>query len=118
MRVKRSVPSRARRRKMLKMAKGYRGPRRKLFKNAKETVERALQHAYIGRKRRKRDFRSLWIIRINAACRENGISYSRFIHALKTANIGLDRKSLAYIALTDGDAFTKIAAEAGVKAGA
>jgi large subunit ribosomal protein L20 len=115
MRVKRSVPSRARRKKMLNMAKGYRGPRHRLYKNAKETVERALQYAFVGRKRKKRDYRSLWIIRINAACRGVGVSYSKFINLLKKADIEIDRKALAYIALTDADAFKKIATEAGVK---
>lgn len=115
MRVKRSVPSRARRKKFISMAKGYRGPRHRLYKNARETVEHALQYAYVGRKRNKRDFRSLWIIRINAASRQVGVSYSKFIAALKKAGIALDRKSLAYLALKDGDAFSKVAAEAGLR---
>lgn len=115
MRVKRSVPSRARRKKWLNLAKGYRGPRHRLFKNARETVEHALKYAYIGRKLKKRDFRSLWIIRINAASRELGVSYSKFIAGLKKANIGLDRKVLAHLALKDGDAFNKVAAEAGFR---
>ena len=115
MRVKRSVPSRARRKKWISMAKGYRGPRHRLYRNAKETVEHALQYAYVGRKRKKRDFRALWIIRINAASRSVGVSYSRFIAALKKANVTLDRKVLAYLALKDGDAFNQIAAEAGLR---
>ena len=115
MRVKRSVPSRARRKKWISMAKGYRGPRHRLYRNAKETVEHALQYAYHGRKRKKRDFRSLWIIRINAASRALGVSYSKFIHGLQKANIQLDRKVLAYIALKDGDAFAKITSEAGLR---
>ena len=115
MRVKRSVPSRARRKKWLTLAKGYRGSRRRLLKTAKETVERALVFAYIGRKQRKRDFRSLWIMRINAASRHHGVSYSKLMHGLKNANIEIDRKALAYIALTDGDAFAKIVEAAGVR---
>lgn len=115
MRVKRSVPSRARRKKWINMAKGYRGPRHRLFRNAKETVEHALQYAYHGRKRKKRDFRSLWIIRINAASRAIGVSYSKFISALNKAGIRLDRKVLAHIALKDGDTFNKVAAEAGLR---
>ncbi len=115
MRVKRSVPSRARRKKWLSLAKGYRGPRRKLIKNVKETVERALVFAYAGRKQRKRDFRSLWIIRINAAARAAGVPYGKLMHGLKEANIELDRKALAYIALTDGDAFAKIVEASGVR---
>jgi large subunit ribosomal protein L20 len=115
MRVKRSVPSRARRKKWINMAKGYRGPRRRLFKNAKETVEHALQYAYHGRKRKKRDYRSLWIIRINAAARNLGLSYSKLINALKTANITLDRKVLAYLALKDGDVFAQIVAATGAR---
>jgi large subunit ribosomal protein L20 len=115
MRVKRSVPSRARRKKWLNLAKGYRGPRHRLYKNARETVEHALKYAYIGRKLKKRDFRSLWIIRINAASRELGVSYSKLIAGLKKANIGLDRKVLAHLALKDGDAFAQVAAEAGFR---
>jgi large subunit ribosomal protein L20 len=115
MRVKRSVPSRARRKKWINRAKGFRGPRRRLYKLAKETVERALEYAYHGRKRKKRDYRSLWIIRINAAARGQGVSYSKFIDALKKANIALDRRVLAYIALKDGDAFGQIAAAAGIR---
>ena len=114
MRVKRSVPSRARRKKWIQMAKGYRGPRHRLFRNAKETVEHALTYAYHGRKRKKRDYRSLWIIRINAASRLAGVSYSKLIEALKKANIGLDRKVLAHLAMKDGDAFKAVAAEAGL----
>ena len=115
MRVKKSVPSRARRKKWIQMAKGYRGPRHRLFRNAKETVEHALQYAYHGRKRKKRDYRSLWIIRINAASRALGVSYSKLTNALKLANIALDRKVLAYLALNDGDAFAQIVAATGVR---
>lgn len=97
------------------MAKGYRGPRHRLYRNSKETVERALVYAYHGRKRKKRDYRSLWIIRINAAARTVGVSYSKLINALKKANITLDRKVLAYLALKDGDAFGKVAAAAGLR---
>lgn len=115
MRVKKSVPSRARRKKWIARAKGYRGPRHRLYRNAKETVEHALQYAYHGRKRKKRDFRSLWIIRINAAARASGLTYSKLIAALKKANIALDRKVLAYLALTDGDAFAQIVKESNAK---
>jgi len=103
------VKSRQRRKKILKMAKGYRGGRGKLLRSAKETVNRALQYAYRDRKVRKRSFRSLWIMRINAAARQYGLSYSRFMGGLKKADIDLDRKVLADMAMNDPRAFEKLA---------
>lgn len=100
--------SRDRRRKMVKMAKGYRGNKSKLFRYAKEAVDHALQHAYKDRRIKKRTWRSLWIVRINAACREAGISYSRFQEGLKQTGIELDRKALADIAVRDEIAFKAI----------
>jgi large subunit ribosomal protein L20 len=107
-RAKNMVASRARRKKILKLAKGYRLSKSKLYKTAKESVERALAYAYRDRKQKKRNFRKLWITRINAACRQNDISYSRFIGGLKTKNIDLNRKVLADIAFSDPAAFAKI----------
>ncbi len=103
-----SPASRARRKKVLKAAKGYVGGRSRTFKQAKETVERALCYAYRDRKVRKRDFRSLWITRINAASRQNGLPYNRFMEGLKKADISLDRKVLADIAVTDPRGFSQI----------
>ncbi|SRR5690606_32069420 len=107
-RTRNSPASRARRKKMVKMAKGYRGNKSKLFRYAKEAVDHALQHAYRDRRLKKRTWRSLWIVRINAACRENGISYSRFQQGLKETGIALDRKALADLAVRDAVAFTAI----------
>ena len=107
-RSKNSVPSHRRKRKILKAAKGYRGGRSKLYKTAKEAVERALLYAYRDRRKRKSDFRKLWITRINAAVRPYGISYSTFIDKLKKNNVELDRKMLAHIAVTDPQTFQKI----------
>ncbi len=98
-RVKRGVRAHARHKKVLKMAKGYRGGRRRLYRSAREGVDRALCFAYRDRKVRKRDFRNLWIVRINAAVRPYGLSYSRFINCLSKANIKLDRKILADLAV-------------------
>lgn len=106
MRIK--SPRRQRHKKILEAAKGFRDARRKRYKVAKEAVLHAGQYAYIGRKLRKRDLRSLWIIRLNAAAREQGLSYSRFISGLKKANIELDRKILADIAVQDPETFSKI----------
>ena len=111
-RVKRGVTARARHKKIIKLAKGYYGARRKVFRVAKQAVTKAAQYAYIGRKQRKRQFRSLWIVRINAAARINGLSYSRFINGLLKANITLDRKSLADLAIHDPAAFSQIAEQA------
>lgn len=108
-RVNKGVPSRARRKKYLKMAKGYVGGRRRLYRTARETVERALAFAYRDRKVRKREFRSLWIVRINAALRPLGMSYSKFIGGLKKAQIALDRKVLADLAIHDPMSFTRVA---------
>jgi large subunit ribosomal protein L20 len=108
-RVKKAVKSRERRKKVLKMASGYRGGRGRLLRTAKETVDRALKFAYRDRRVRKRTFRSLWIMRINAAVREHGLSYSRFMDGLKKADIALDRKSLAELAVNNADAFARLA---------
>nr|WP_320050763.1 50S ribosomal protein L20 [uncultured Desulfuromonas sp.] len=111
-RVKRGFKARRRRNKVLKLAKGYRGARSKLFRSAAEAVDRALNYAYRDRRVKKRDFRGLWIARINAAARQNGLNYSRLIHGLKQAEIGLDRKVLAEIAVTDPAAFTAVVEKA------
>ena len=108
MRIKRSVNALKKRRKVLKLAKGYWGSRSRLYRVAKSAVAKAHKYAYIGRRLKKRDMRSLWITRINAACRLNGISYSKFMHGLKANNIDLNRKVLADIAVTDASAFTKL----------
>ncbi len=108
-RVKKSVASRARRKKYLGMAKGFRAGRRRLYRSAREAVERALNFAYRDRKVRKREFRGLWIIRINAALRPLGMSYSKFIGGLKKAQINLDRKVLADLAIFDSQGFARIA---------
>lgn len=109
-RVSRGFKARRRRKKVLKLAKGYRGARSKLFRTAVEAVDRALAYAYVGRKLRKRDFRRLWITRINAASRINGLSYSRFICGLKKNTIDIDRKILADLAVSDPKGFSAIAA--------
>ncbi len=111
-RPKRSVASRARRKKMLKQAKGYYGARSRSFKTAKQAVIRAGQYAYRDRRQRKRQFRSLWIMRINAAARQHGLSYSRFIAGLKLAEIDMDRRVLADLALQEPDAFGALAEKA------
>ncbi len=108
MRVKTGTVRRRRHKKLLKLARGFYSGRRKHFRKAKEQLERSLVYAYRDRKRKKRDFRRLWITRINAACRLNGISYSKFINALNKANIKLDRKILADLAVNDADAFAKV----------
>ena len=108
-RVKRGMRARRRRKKVLKQAKGYQGGRGTLYRTAKEAVERALNYAYRDRRVKKRDFRSLWISRINAATRLNDLTYSQFINGLKKANVDIDRKMLADLALSDPQAFSKIA---------
>jgi large subunit ribosomal protein L20 len=108
MRVKTGIVRRRRHKKILKMAKGFYSGRRKHFRKAKEQIERSLVYAFRDRKQKKRDFRKLWIVRINAGCRLNGISYSRFINGLKKANIELDRKILADLAMNNPETFTKI----------
>ena len=110
MRVKRGFKARRRRNKLLKLAKGFRGGRSKLFRTAADSVDKALQYAYRDRKQRKRQFRRLWIARINAAARMNDLSYSRFIKGLKAADINLDRKVLADLAISDPAGFAQIAA--------
>ena len=111
-RVKRGVESRRKHKKVLKLAKGYRGARSRTFKVAKQAVTRAGQYAYRDRRVKKRTFRSLWIVRINAAARENGLTYSKLIAGLKKANIDLDRKVLASLAVNDKEAFSLIAEQA------
>ena len=108
-RVKRGVQARRRHKKVLKAAKGYYGARSRVFRVAKQAVTKAGQYAYRDRKQRKRQFRALWITRINAAARMNGLSYSRMINGLKKANVEIDRKVLADIAVFDKDGFAKIA---------
>lgn len=103
-----SVPRHRRHRKLIKMAKGFRGARRRTYVNAKDSVDKSLQYAYRDRKTKKRDFRRLWITRINAAVREHGVTYSKFIKALKDANILLDRKVLAELAVNDPSGFAQI----------
>jgi large subunit ribosomal protein L20 len=117
-RAKGGPKTRRRHKKTLKMAKGYVGGRRKTYRQARETVERGLTYAYRDRKVKKRDFRSLWIIRINAAAREHGLSYSRFITGLKAAGVAVDRKILAALALDDPKAFAELAGLARTHAGA
>lgn len=107
-RVKRGFKARHRRNKILKMAKGYRGARSRLFKTATEAVDRSLKYAYRDRRVRKREMRGLWIVRISAAAKQNGISYSRFIGGLKKAGIGLDRRVLSEMAIHDPDRFTEL----------
>jgi len=111
-RVKRSTKRNDRRKKILKRASGYFLTKSKLYQAAQEAVERGLKFAYIGRKQKKRQFRSLWIVRINAACKLNGMSYSTFINGLKKAGIGLDRKILSDIAANDADGFAALAVSA------
>nr|WDB00671.1 ribosomal protein L20 [Cavernulicola chilensis] len=107
-RVKRGNVARKKRKKILKLAKGFRGSHSKLFSVANQQVMKSLKYAYIGRKRRKRDFRKLWTIRISAAARQNSMKYSDLIHYLKLSNIKLNRKMLALIANLDPDNFVKI----------
>jgi len=111
-RVKRGFKARHRRNKILKLAKGYRGARSKLFRSATEAVDRALNYAFRDRRVKKRDFRSLWITRINAASRINGLSYSKLIHGLKLAKVEIDRKVMADLTVSDPKGFTAIAAMA------
>ncbi|MBI1895675.1 MAG: 50S ribosomal protein L20 [Acidobacteria bacterium] len=111
-RVKRGTKRRASRRKVLERASGFFLTKSKLHRSAQEAVEKALRYAYVGRKRKKRDFRQLWVIRINAACRESGISYSRFMNGLKNAGITLNRKMLAEIAVEDASAFRALVEKA------
>ena len=112
MRIKRGVNAVKKRRKILKLAKGYWGGRSKRYRVAREAVMKAQNYSYVGRKAKKRDFRALWIARINAACRLNGLSYSRFMFGLKSAGIELNRKVLAEIAVSDAAGFTALAEKA------
>ena len=111
-RAKRGNKRLERRKKILKLAKGYRGTKSKLYRSAKESVERGLNFAYTGRKLKKRDFRSLWIVRIGAAARLNGINYSQLMHGLKLAGLEFDRKVLADLAVNQPDAFKEVAVQA------
>jgi large subunit ribosomal protein L20 len=111
-RAKRGFKARRRRNRILKHASGYHSARSRLFAYAKEVVMKAWVYAYAHRRRKKRDFRRLWITRINAAARTNGTSYSRLMHSLKAANIGLDRKILSELAIVDAAAFSKVIASA------
>jgi len=111
-RAKRGNKRLEKRKKILALAKGYRGTKSKLYRSAKESVERGLNFAYTGRKLKKRDFRKLWIVRINAACRLNDIKYSQFIHGLNLAGIELDRKVLADMAVKQPEAFATVAGQA------
>ena len=111
-RVKRGTVRRAKRKKLLKLAKGYYANKSKLYRAAKESVDTALKYAFVGRRRKKRDFRRLWVVRINAAARENGLTYGQFISGLKNAGITLDRKMLADMAITQSTAFAKVASQA------
>jgi large subunit ribosomal protein L20 len=109
MRIKRGFKARKRRKKILKLAKGFRGGRSKLFRTAADALDKSLMYAYRDRRQRKRDFRRLWITRINAAARIHKLSYSRLMHGLKLANVDLDRKVLADLAVSDPAGFTRIA---------
>ncbi len=112
MRIKRAVNGVKKRRKILKQAKGYFGSKSRLYRVARQAVMKSLNYAYVGRKLKKRDFRQLWIARINAAARLNGLSYSRLMHGLKVAGIDLNRKVLADIAVNDAQAFAVLCEEA------
>ena len=107
-RVKGALSTRKRHKKILKLAKGYRGAKSKLYRVANQAVMKSLSYAYVGRKLKKRDFRSLWITRISAACKMNDINYSRFMNGLKKANIEINRKMLSEIAISDPVAFTQL----------
>ncbi|MCL2077406.1 MAG: 50S ribosomal protein L20 [Oscillospiraceae bacterium] len=115
-RVKGGYVTRQRRKRTLKLAKGYWGGKSRLFKTAKEAVYKSGQYAYISRKLKKRDFRRLWITRISAACKINGMNYSTFINGLKKANITLNRKMLSEIAINDADGFTALCEKAKAQA--
>ena len=112
MRIKRAVNAVKKRRKIMKLAKGYWGNKSKSYRIAREAVMKSLNYAFIGRRRRKRDFRRLWIARINAAARINGISYSKLMHGLKVAGINLNRKVLADLAVNDAQAFAALVEKA------
>lgn len=111
-RVKRGTVRRAKRKKLLALAKGYYANKSKLYRAAKESVDTALKYAFVGRRRKKRDFRRLWVVRINAAARQHGLTYGQFISGLKSAGVSLDRKSLAELAVSSPAAFARLAKEA------
>ena len=117
-RIKGAVTTRKRRKKILKLAKGYWGAKSKLFKMANQAVMKSLTYAYIGRKQKKRDYRRLWIMRINAACKANGMNYSRFMHGLKLSGINLNRKMLSEMAIHEPEAFTQLCGTAKAAIGA
>lgn len=114
-RIKGALHTRKRRKKILKLAKGYRGAKSKQFRTAKQAVMKSGVYSYIGRKLKKRDFRKLWIARINAATRTNGLSYSQFMHGLKLANININRKMLAEMAVNDAEGFATLVETAKAK---
>ena len=111
-RVKGAMATRKRHKRVLKLAKGYRGAKSKLFRTAKEAVMKSLSYAYVGRKQKKRDFRRLWIARISAACKLNGTTYSKFMNGLKKAEINMNRKMLSEIAIADPKAFAELVEKA------
>ncbi len=111
-RVKRGTVRRAKRKKLLGQAKGYYARKGKLYRSAKEAVDTALKYAFVGRRNKKRDFRRLWIVRINAAAREHGLTYAQLLHGLKAAGVAVDRKNLADLAVTEPAAFAALAAKA------
>ena len=111
-RVKRGTVRRAKRKKLLKRAKGFYATKSKLYQAAQEAVDKALNYAYSGRRRKKRDFRRLWVVRINAAARLNGLTYGQLMSGLKTAGVELDRRSLADLAVNHPEAFARVAAQA------
>ena len=114
-RIKGGMNAKKKHKRVLKLAKGYRGARSKQYRVAKQSVMRALEESYTGRKQKKRQFRQLWIARINAAARMNGLSYSKFMYGLKLANIDLNRKVLAEMAVNDAEGFAKLAEVAKTK---
>ena len=111
-RVKRGTVRRAKRKKLLGLAKGYYQTKSKLYRSAKESVDTALKYAFVGRRNKKRDFRRLWVVRINAAARLHGLTYAQFIHGLHTAQIALDRKVLADLAVKSPESFASVVAKA------
>ena len=111
-RVKRGTVRRAKRKKLLKRAKGFYATKSKLYQAAQEAVDKALNYAYSGRRRKKRDYRRIWVVRINAAARTHGLSYGQFMNGLKVAGIGLDRRSLADLAVNNPTAFADLASQA------
>ena len=113
--IKRGVNAVKKRRKIMKLAKGYYGAKSKLYRVAREAVMKSLNYAYVGRKNKKRDFRQLWIARINAACRLNGLSYSKFMYGLKLAGLNLNRKVLADMAVNDANGFATLVETAKAK---